>query len=304
MTTTDQDSEYFLVANTLVDEAKQLISKANNKVKLWFTFILTGDTADELYTDAIEKLTKASTLYRINKNHQKEISTLVLKASVEEKVKYSNVEKTLESIGDAYSAIGDILAVEFYKRVLNFYKNNGQFDRLHKLYQKIYEFYIGIGDNSMAISTLRDTLENDHLIQINYINKFKESLAILYLKNDDYLSAQSIYDTLGKFHIESIITRNQARQEFMMSVICLMANEDFVGARNCLNTYINSYTDFADVPQSRLLGKILDSIEEGSEEKFATELSNYDSHDKLTNEQVRLLLRIKKIAFREEISLC
>ena len=73
--------------------------------------------------------------------------------------------------------------------MLNFHRNGGQFDRLHKIYQKIYEFYIKIGDDTMAISTLRETLENDHLIQINHINKFKESLAILYLKNDDYLVA-------------------------------------------------------------------------------------------------------------------
>ena len=57
--TTDKDSIYFQQANELVNEANQLIKKANNKIKLWFTSIVSGYTAEELYTEAIEKLTRS-----------------------------------------------------------------------------------------------------------------------------------------------------------------------------------------------------------------------------------------------------
>lgn len=93
--------------------------------------------------------------------------------------------------------------------------------------------------------------------------------------------------------LDNNLMRYSVKEYLLKAGICHLANKDMISTQRALERYRELDPTFAGQREHQLLADLIQTIEEGDQEKYADKLYAYDQMSKLDEWKTAILLRIK-----------
>ncbi|KAF8272912.1 vesicular-fusion protein SEC17 [Lactarius quietus] len=122
---------------------------------------------------------------------------------------------------------------------------------------------------------------------------FKDA-ADLHAELEEYPIAISLYDQVANYSLTSALTKYSVKDYWLKALLCSLASHDYVSARRNLTRYGQMDTTFPSTREAKFVAVLIESLEQGEEENFATAVYEFDQVTKLDNWKTAMLLKIKR----------
>lgn len=124
-------------------------------------------------------------------------------------------------------------------------------------------------------------------------NKLWLKVADIAALDGDYQKAIDNFERVATQSINSNLMRYSVKEYFLKAGICHLATEDMILTNRALEKYREMDPTFAGQREHQLLVDLMQTIEDGDQEKFSDKLYAYDQMSKLDKWKTALFLRIK-----------
>jgi tetratricopeptide (TPR) repeat protein len=323
-------------ADTSLIAAKQIINRCSGK----FINFFMKDHVNNQYYEAIELLETAVNSYKLIKEDDKYIESLILKSELEKQMQiifdYLN---TLIAIGNFYSArpeptlftddrfinsseiaLGKTIlgepgdgfsrsgknfneekAMSYYYMAINVCIENNKYDRINNICEQIFIMYDNYNDKTIVINFINNILNNyGHLMSERDIRKIKEHIAVFYFDMGMYGEAKNHYEDIGKIYLKTNIGKYVADKYFYYAILCTLAHGDIVDAKLKLDQYNDQFVRCGSNLQSELINKIIDAIESCDEFLFDESIKYTNQIKKFDNNEIMAFQKIKNIFIKND----
>lgn len=125
-------------------------------------------------------------------------------------------------------------------------------------------------------------------------NKLWLQVADIAALDGDYAKAIESYEKVAQRSLDNNLMRYSVKEYFLKAGICHLANKDMISTQRALERYRKLDPTFAGQREHQLLADLIQTIEEGDQEKYADKLYAYDQMSKLDEWKTAILLQIKK----------
>jgi len=121
----------------------------------------------------------------------------------------------------------------------------------------------------------------------------REKMAFLSGSLGAYGDAQAAFEELGRASLQSNLGKFNAKKWFTNALLCMLAREDVVQARNKLLEFKSLDSSFNGTREALLVEALVEACEAGDAEGLATAAAEYDQIKKLDAWLTKILLHIK-----------
>eukprot|EP00048_Salpingoeca_helianthica_P014447 m.221737 g.221737 ORF g.221737 m.221737 type:complete len:365 (-) comp15874_c0_seq1:325-1419(-) len=132
-------------------------------------------------------------------------------------------------------------------------------------------------------------------------NKALLKVALLSAQLERYDRAVEIYEDVGTKMIDNSLLKWSVKEYFLKAGLCRLCTGDIVAAERAIEGYGQTFPQFADQRESRLLMGVLHAVQEGNVEEFTRVVGEYDAVSTLDPWMTTILLRIKKTLDSSEL---
>jgi alpha-soluble NSF attachment protein len=108
------------------------------------------------------------------------------------------------------------------------------------------------------------------------------------------------FESIATIQLENI-TKHSAKENYFNSLLCQLAKNDIVQAKQSFEKYKELDYTFEGSPLGKLFEKIIKDVENINSNDLSLHLKEFDSYSRLDNIRVSLLLKIKQIINQSEI---
>ena len=198
--------------------------------------------------------------------------------------------------GKMYAKVPELKgkAIEAFRNAVRIFRENGRPTNAAKLLVEASKLFIENEDNDSAVEALNDAVqlyedENQVMSAVPHIT----TIADIKAGQKKWIEAAKLYKKVADIRLSDRLTQLAAGEYITKSVICQLAADDLVGAKNLLAEFINTSPAFEPTRECKLLNGIMEAIEAGKSDDFSTAVYQYDQIKKLDKWYVETLLLIK-----------
>jgi len=258
----------------------------------------------EKYQEAFDEFIKAANSYKVAKNWYKAVECYDRCIFLQKKLKNKDDESQIWiEMAKVTQNIDHLKAIKILKeKCIPYLIENGKFIHVAKHFQEIGDLFELDDDINESIICYKNALqyfEADQFSNSAKINTLTK-LANLSVKINNYDDAIIYYELIATNHLEKI-TKQSAKENYFNSLLCQLAKNDIVQAKQSYEKYIELDYTFEGSPLGKLFEKILRDVENINSNDLSLHLKEYDSYSRLDNVRVPLLLKIKQNINQSEI---
>jgi len=287
-----------------VKKAKEKAAKAESALKK-FSFFSNSQTK---YEDAAEAFGDAGKLYLMGKAFPQA-------ADVYEK----SADYYLKAKSEFDAATARVKAAEAAQKM-------GSADRCAYNYKQAIHLYAGLGKSAMAAGAAKKCAElleseNEPTAQAQAIEIYKEAIDLYDAENrpqaansarekvatlsaaiGSYEEASAAFEDLGKQALQTNLGKFNAKKWFTNSVLCALARDDSVKARNKLLEFGSlDYSFDASTRDHQLCTALVEAVDNHDPDAIAQAAADYDKVKKLDPWMTKVLLAIKATIHEDEL---
>jgi alpha-soluble NSF attachment protein len=270
-------------------KAKELIDKADKKLKSWLSF------GGNKYEDAEELYTKAANQLKVAK--QWDAAGAAFEKSAQCHVKLQSPHDAASSYQDAalcYKKTNTQQAVMLYKEVVSIHIDLGRFTTAAKVQKEIGELYEAEGDNEKASEAYQTAADYYQAEENNSTaNQMLLKVAGIAATIKDFKRAVEIYDMVAIASLESNLLKFSVKDYLLRSGLCRLATGEIGAVVNALERYEGMDATFAGSREGKLLRDLTTAFEALDEEAFTEKVREFDEISRLDAQKTSLLLEIK-----------
>jgi alpha-soluble NSF attachment protein len=267
-----------------MESAEVYISRAQSQLKENFIirlFELVGLASKPDYDLVAELYSKAANVYRMNKQYELAIDNYQLSADY-----YLKCDNSHEAINQ-YTKIIEILSsgqyqqkIVFYKKMLDLYISNGNFDRVNKVNYEIAQLYFDNFDYESAKSFYNEVIE---MHDTRYYEKSLIAMTKIYLMEDNFAKMAKIYEILC----------DKQSKYYINVILCHLCNNDVVAATVITKRFCNMFHDGVKSYETDFVNNLINSYENHDLNSFMLTMANYKDYHFMHDMTVSLLVKIK-----------
>lgn len=126
-------------------------------------------------------------------------------------------------------------------------------------------------------------------------NEAALKLATLAARTGEYAKAIEVYEEATNWNRDSAASVKRKNSYFLKAGLCHIIHQDCIVAEEAVARYIKKDEEFASSSDCKFLLEVIESVEEGSEKKFAAILFEYTKRNPSLDDTSTILLEeIKK----------
>ena len=286
-------------ADIAFEKANKNIRKYNSKV---YRLLLPKEYTNNIKEETIDYLSIAAKNYKLIKSYDQYVKSLVLKADIEKEMDNSQYLSTVMELGNHFSytdSFNETQAINYYNLALTHCLNTDS-SKIFYIYEKIIDIHNKSHNPEEAIRICEEILsEYTHFLNDSNIEKVYGKLSEYYFEEKSYEKAYNIYHTHAKKLIDKKYAMFVIDKYFYKALLCTLANNDVVNAKNKYAEYCDDSALFASSRSAKFVNNILEAVYNNNGEEFANHVQEYDKISKLSNAEVSCLLQIKKLYFSD-----
>lgn len=314
-------------ADVIFESAKNLSEKKTNFLSI-FGY---GPTQLDYIEDSATQFLKAANSYKLENNWSKaglayikyanqcklinELSNMPTMAHIDETNAYIDAANCYLKIDD--SKFVD-KAIKLLSKAIENYIEHANFDRAGKCYKQLSDIYI---KHNMILEGINALTEANKLFNLNLNNilmhnETQNELAKLSstyfidpnidnnIKNQipNLQSSALIFEEIGKNMSKTKLGHYSAKTYFLNALICQLANDDIVYAKNKLDEYINFEYSFAQSKECNFINNLINALEKNDIDDYQYHCQSHDKISPLSSWQVSMLLHIKNLVFISDLN--
>ena len=283
-----------MAANS-VKKAQELMAKGE-KCLTKFSFFGSGTGKFE---DAAECFNDAGKMFVMGKAYDEGATAYKRAADCHLKAKGEfDAAASFGKAGEAYQKSEDVSACAgCYRESAAIYGGMGKCSMAANMSKKLAEVLEQGGQPDevpAAIEAYQQAIDYyDGENQPMRANGCREKVAFLSATLGAYDDALGAFDALGRSCLASNLGKFNAKKWFTNAILCALAREDVVKAKNCLAEYANLDYTFVGTREHMLCEALCAACDENSDEAVATAAADYDKIKRLDPWTTKMLLAIK-----------
>jgi alpha-soluble NSF attachment protein len=248
------------------------------------------------YEDAADAYTKAGNQYKLG-NRWQSAGECFMKAGECHKTLGSETDAvgSIAEAGNCYKKLNPVEAIVAFQAAIDIYNAGGRFGRSAALMKEIAEIYEADGNVAGAIESFENAatlFANDNKKSVAQQCHLK--IAALASGKDDFIKAAEIFEQVGRESMESNLSKYSAKNYLFQALLCFLAAQDTVTAKNKKEDYKNIDYTFAGQRECTFVEKLLGVIEANDAEGFAQACADFDRITPLDPWKTSMLLKAKK----------
>ncbi|KAH8060761.1 hypothetical protein JL721_8977 [Aureococcus anophagefferens] len=283
------------MAATSVKKAQELMAKGE-KALTKFSFF-GGGTAK--FEDAAECFNDAGKQFVMGKAYGEGASAYRRAADCHLKAKSEfDAASSYGKAGEAFQKLEDVSGCSAcFREAAAIYGGMGKCSMAANMSKKLAEVLENGGDPAELPNAIEaygaaiDYYDGEN--QPMRANGCREKVAFLSATLGAYDDALAAFDSLGRSCLGSNLGKFNAKKWFTNAILCALAREDVVKAKNALAEYANLDYSFVGTLEHMLCEQLTAACEASSEEGVATAAAEYDKIKRLDPWMTKLLLAIK-----------
>ena len=263
------------------DNPDELVRKAHNKLTPGF-FGKVFSSKDSRQEEAIELLTSAANIYKIQKNWKRAGETFEELAQLEIEQGSNTAYTQYQNAAHCFSFVDKVRSNTNLDRAIECCEKSGKYMQAGKLAQKIagefeenFDYPNAIDKYKKAAEFFAMEAQNTKSQQQQCLLKVADLMCISNHK-DMFTEAPKIYEKLGMQYLTSPLLKTTAKDMFFKNVVCYIAKKDEVTAEVNLKKYLLEDPTFDDTRDSKFLKAIIKCITDPVDpEGFKKEVQSY-----------------------------
>ncbi|KAF3766012.1 TPR-like protein [Cryphonectria parasitica EP155] len=274
----------------LVKQAEALASKASGGFKLF------GGREDK-WQDAADTFSQAANAFKMQKQNREAGQTFERAAEIQ-RDQLKELDDAANTYVDAFKAYRNDSpddAARCLEFSINQYCTKGNFRRAASHKENLGElFETQLGDTRRACEAYEMAAgwyEGDGAAAL--ANKLWLKVADISALDENYSKSIEIYEKVAGSAINNNLMRYSVKEYFFKAGLCHLANKDMILTQRALEHYRDMDPTFAAQREHQLLVDLVQTIEDGDQEKFSDKLYAYDQISKLDKWKTSILLKIK-----------
>ncbi|THH11205.1 hypothetical protein EW145_g800 [Phellinidium pouzarii] len=196
------------------------------------------------------------------------------------------------------------LALQAFAQTVLFLTKSGRFRQAADRQKDIAQLYLQTSKLQEACDSYEKAgdwyKQEDAIASANTC--FKDA-ADLHAQIGNYQNAIVQYELVADQSRASDLTKFSIKEYWLRSGLCALANSDSVTAKRNMERYANLDSTFSGTREAKLLSALIEAVESGDSEAFATACRDYDQITKLDNWKIAILMKAKKTIGEDEPSL-
>lgn len=288
-----------------MSDPKQLIAQAESlqKPQSGFMLLFTGSSNSYRMEEATDLYVQAANTYRLNKDFNSAGKLYVKASEIQEKLgNHNDVANHLVEAYKCFKGVSPQDAISSLKKAVHiFLTQNGQFRRAANFMGDLGELYESVGDTDNAIASYEqagDYFQTDRAEALS--NKSYLKSADLCALSGDYKKAVELYDIVIRQLLGNNLTRFSMKDYFFKVILCVLAMDDVIEARKRNETFLGDEPTWESTREYKLVGEILEAIDQGDIDGFQDKVFEFDQFSKLDRLKTQLLLKIKDTVDKDD----
>ncbi|EGV64273.1 vesicular-fusion protein S17 [Yamadazyma tenuis] len=274
-----------------IAEAEKLL-----KPQSGFLSFISGSSQSYRLEEASDLFVQAGNQYRLIKDYDSAGKQFVRAANIQKQLNnHNDVANHLVEAYKCFKGVSPTEAIDSLSQAIHiFLTQNGQFRRAANFTMDLAELYESTGDianSSKSYEQAGDYFDTDHAEALS--NKAYLKCADLTSLSGDYQKAVELYDGIIKKSVGNALSKWNLKDYFFKSILCTLCMDDVIEAHKKLDHYCQEEPSFESTREFKLIGSILEAIDQGDEQLFADKVFEYDQFSKLDKLKTQLLLKIK-----------
>jgi alpha-soluble NSF attachment protein len=263
------------------DNPEELVRRARNKLTPGF-FGKVFSSKESREEEAIELLTSAANMFKIQKNWKRAGETFEELATLETQQGSNTAYTQYQNAAHCFSFIDKARSNTNLDKAIECCEKSGKYMQAGKLAQKIAGECEENFDYAQAIDKYKKAAEyfalenqNTKSMQQQCLLKVADLMCISNHK-DMFTEAPKIYEKLGMQYLTVPLLKSSAKDMFFKNVVCYIANKDEVTAEVNLKKFLLEDPTFDDTRDSKFLKAIIKCITDPVDpEGFRKEVQSY-----------------------------
>jgi len=208
-------------------------------------------------------------------------------------------------VAACYKKCNAVDAVAAYQSAVSFLTDAGRLTQAAKMSKEVAELYeneeLEDPEKSAVVSAI------DHYQQAAELFALEEAkssasqcwikvaeLCSAALEPPDLIRAAGLYEDQGRNCLDSNLLKYNAKTYFLQAVLCHLANNDSVAARQSLEKYEGLDYTFGDSREGKFANQLIECVESMDPEALGTACFEYDRISKLDPWKTSMLVRVKR----------
>ncbi|KAI5121263.1 hypothetical protein M0805_002308 [Coniferiporia weirii] len=275
-------------------QAELLFDKAVKKEASssgWFS------SASTKFEEAGDLFQQAANSFKLEGNFEKAGDAFSKEAECREK--YDEINDAANAWWNASKAFkqagSPTLAIEALNQTVTNMTKSGRFRQAADRMKDIGQIYLQSSDLHRACDSFEQAGKWYQQEDANAVANgcFKDA-ADLHAQIDQFGPAIALYEQVAERSLQSSLTKYSVKEYWLRSGLCALANSDSVTAKRNMDNYRRSDPSFTSTREAKLLSALIEAVESGDLEAFATACRDYDQITRLDNWKTTILLKIKK----------
>ena len=181
------------------------------------------------------------------------------------------------------------------RKAIDIYKNLGKFDRAGKQLLNVAELMDKDGETELALSLYEEAGEMYEMDAHgkSSIRKCKEKIAMLSASLDKLSEAAEIFIEIGKLCLEKNISKFHAKGFFFKAILCHLARDDAVGAKEAWEEATMSDYSFESSGEGKFMKVVMEAANDKDIDKFQQTLHARNEVSPFDPWHTTLLLKVK-----------
>lgn len=268
-----------------------------------------SSSSEQKYEDGAELYQKAANSFKVGGFFQEAGDAYYKAANLyQDKLKNGmEASKCLTESGHCYKKIDTKKAISSFRSSIEMLCDAGRLSQAARLSKEVAELFENndVNNNSdeddtivLAIESYQQAAELYDMEQQKAqggqcLAKVAE-LSSAAKDPPDYIRAADIYETLGKNCLDSNLLKYNAKGYFLQCVLCHLANRDSVAASQAMSRFSSLDYTLRESREGKFADELIDCVEGGDSEGFATVCFEYDRISKLDPWKTTILLSVRK----------
>lgn len=289
------------------DNPDELVRKAHSKLTPGFLGKMFS-SKESRQEEAMELLTSAANMYKINKNWKKAGETYEEIARLEIESGGSTAYSYYQNAAHCFSFVDKPRANQNLDRSIESCVSAGKYMQAGKTAQQIAQEFEENFDYANAIDKYKKAAEyysmenqNTKSVQQQCLLKVADLMCISNHK-DMFTEAPKIYEKLGMQYLTVPLLKSSAKDMFFKNVMCYVAKKDEVTAEVNLKKYLMEDPTFDDTRDSKFLKAVIKCISDPVDpDGFRKEVQTYKTVRELDKWKLNMFAMAVKNIEKEDM---
>jgi len=227
---------------------------------------------------AVEYFIKAANMWIMSKNHEKAAQCFLKSAEHTPRDMDFEIVGLIVKAAQNYKKVNSQAAIHSFAKAITIYLDKGKFGQAAKFEKEIAEL---LENENMDMS---ETLHH-YLTAAEYfeLDNLKHQASVCLAKAGDisaalgdFSKAYTIFDNIGSKSASETLLKWVARDFLLKAILCLLAQQDSVGAKKAILRYSSISPEFKSSREEKFAKQLVDAVENNNIDKL-TSVINYNN---------------------------